>query len=56
MIAFLPFSTFREPLGLLRVATGLVVAVLLYASNNHRRRALNYALLWSALLVVLLKP
>jgi hypothetical protein len=56
MIAFLPFSTFREPLGLLRVASGLVVAVLLYASKDHRRRALNYALLWSAFLVVLLKP
>ncbi len=56
MIAVLPFSTFREPLGLLRVATGLVLAVLLYASRHHSRRALNYALLWSALLVVLLKP
>lgn len=56
MIAVLPFSTFREPLGLLRVATGLVLAVLLYASRHHDRRALNYSLLWSALLVVLLKP
>jgi hypothetical protein len=52
-ISFLPFSTFREPLGLVRVATGLVVATVLYGSAHGRRRPLGYALAWSALLVIL---
>ncbi len=56
LLVFLPFSTYREPLGLLRVATGLVLAVLLYSARNHLRRPLNYAVLWSFLLVVLAKP
>lgn len=52
-IAFLPFSTFREPLGLVRFASGLVVGTLLYASLVKHRRALAYGLLWTALLAIL---
>jgi hypothetical protein len=52
-IAFLPFSTFREPLGLVRFASGLVVGTLLYSSLVKHRRALAYGLLWTALLVIL---
>jgi hypothetical protein len=32
MIAFAPFSTFREPLGILRLATGLILCLWLYAA------------------------
>jgi hypothetical protein len=52
-IAFLPFSTFREPLGLVRFSSGLVLSTLLYASWVKHRRALVYGLLWTALLVLL---
>jgi hypothetical protein len=54
LIVFLPFSTFREPLGLLRVATGFVLAVILFAANRSHKRALNYGMFWISLLVVLL--
>ncbi len=54
-IVFMPFSTFREPLGILRVAAGLVVAVILFAVKQRDRRALNYGIFWAALLVVLFK-
>jgi hypothetical protein len=55
VIAFLPFSTFRETGGLLRFACGLVLAVLLYASRNRLRRVLNYSLFWLVLNVFFLK-
>lgn len=53
-IALLPFSTFREPLALIRFGSGLVLAVLCFASCHGPRRALNYALFWSAFLVMLI--
>lgn len=53
-IVFLPFSTFREPGGLLRFATGLVLAVLLYAARERHGRALRYAPLWLVLNVFLI--
>jgi hypothetical protein len=52
-IPFLPFSTFREPLGLVRVADGLVLATVLFSSAHGMRRPLVYALVWSVLLVML---
>jgi hypothetical protein len=55
VIVFLPFSTFREPFGLVRLATGLVLSVILFASAYDVRRALNYSLFWSALLVMLIR-
>ncbi len=55
VIVFLPFSTFREPFGLVRVATGLVLAVIIFASTFGIRRALNYSLFWSAYLFMLIR-
>jgi hypothetical protein len=52
-VAFLPFSTFREPLGLVRFADGLVLALLVFSAAENRLRPLRYALFWSALLVML---
>jgi hypothetical protein len=53
MIPILTSSTFREPLGLARFATGLVLSSLLFASRRKLRRPLMYALLWLALLAML---
>ena len=53
MIPILTSSTFREPLGLARFATGLVLASLLFAARRNLRRPLIYALLWLALLAML---
>jgi len=55
VIVFLPFSTFREPFGIVRLATGLVLAVVLFASTFGVRRALNYSLFWSAYLFMLVR-
>jgi hypothetical protein len=54
-IAFLPFSTFREPLGLVRVASGFILAVVFYAAKRGHRRAQNYSLFWIAMLVMLIR-
>jgi len=54
-MAFLPFSTYREPGGVLRFASGLVMAVLLYASRYQHLRVLRYSIFWLALNVFLLK-
>jgi hypothetical protein len=51
-LALTPFSTFREPLGLIRLATGLVLATVLYAAESRSRRVLNYTLLWLAALAL----
>jgi hypothetical protein len=37
MIAFAPYSTFREPLGILRLACGLILCLWLYAAVHHVR-------------------
>lgn len=64
LIMVLPFSTFREPLGLVRAMDGLVLAVLYFAAERHASaapgarnrwlRVLRYALLWISLLAILL--
>jgi hypothetical protein len=53
-LLFIPFSTFREPLGIVRVATGLVLALLLFSVQYKRIKTLNYAMFWIAMLVMLL--
>ena len=53
LIAVLPFSTFREPLGLVRVATGLVLATVLFGGQIGSRRVMNYSLFWTAGLFLL---
>ncbi|HEX9718101.1 MAG TPA: hypothetical protein VGA59_00085, partial [Ramlibacter sp.] len=54
IIPFTPFSTFREPLGLTRLATGLVMAVVLYGAHARSRRVLNYSYFWLAALALVL--
>jgi len=54
LVMALPFSTFREPLGLVRLADGLVLAVILFAGSRRWMRPLRYSLFWSGLLAVLL--
>lgn len=54
-IPFTPFSTFREPLGLIRLAVGLVLATILYAAHTKSRRVLNFSLLWLAALAFIIK-
>ena len=55
LIVFVPYSTAREPLGLVRLATGLVLAVVLFAAASNLRRVLNYSMFWSAMLVLLVR-
>lgn len=55
IMAFVPFSTYREPLGILRFIVGLQFALILYAAHRRQRRALTYSTLWflTSLLVVM---
>jgi hypothetical protein len=55
VILSVPFSTAREPLGLVRLATGLVLALSLFAAVYGLRRVLNYSLVWAAMLVLLVR-
>jgi hypothetical protein len=52
-IVVLPFSTFREPLGLVRMFTGVVLAFLYLNADCGNRKNLNYALFWIAMLALL---
>lgn len=54
-MAFLPFSTYRETGGLVRIACGLVLAVILFAARFRMQSVLNYSGLWLVLNVFLLK-
>jgi hypothetical protein len=55
VIAFMPFSTFRETGGILRFACGLVLALLLYCGRYRMRKILNYTPFWLVLMVFLIK-
>jgi hypothetical protein len=55
VVLFVPFSTAREPLGLVRLATGLVLAVLGFAAVLGMKRVLNYSLFWAAMLVLIVR-
>jgi hypothetical protein len=46
VMPFVPFSTYREPLGILRFIVGLQIAVLLYAAHKRNRRALLNSTIW----------
>jgi len=52
-LMFLPHSTFREPLGLIRFADGLVFSLLYYAAIRGNPKVLRYALFWIAMLAML---
>jgi len=54
VLLFLPFSTWREPLAMARLATGLVAATLLYGALRRSRRVLIYSLFWLATLALLI--
>jgi len=53
VILFLPYSTFREPLGLIRFADGLVLAILYFAAYRGGPRVFRYGLLWIGMLAML---
>ena len=53
VLPFLPFSTWREPLAMARLATGLVAATLLYGALRRSRRVLVFSLAWLATLALL---
>jgi hypothetical protein len=55
VIAFTPFSTFRETGGILRFTCGLVLALLLYCGRYRMRKILNYTPFWLVLMVFLIK-
>ena len=55
VMLFLPQSTYREFLAMLRLTTGLVAATILYGAGKRSRRILNYTPLWLASLVFLTK-
>lgn len=53
IIPFIPHSTFREPLAMLRFTGPLVALVILYSAHTRRWRTLNYSYLWLFTLVFL---
>ena len=53
LIPFTPFSTFREPVAMLRFCSGLVLCALLFGGLVQSRRVLNYSWLWLAMLIFL---
>jgi Gpi18-like mannosyltransferase len=53
VIVTLPFSTFREPLGLVRIFTGVVLSFTLLNAESGKRRNLNYSFFWIAMLALL---
>jgi hypothetical protein len=54
VMLFIPFSTYREPLGILRFIVGLQIAVILFAAQRRERRALRYSTLWALTLLILI--
>jgi hypothetical protein len=55
IVMFLPQSTFREPLAVLRLTVGLMVSTILYGAVKRSKRILNYTLFWLASLAFLTK-
>ncbi|MCS7286792.1 MAG: hypothetical protein RMK30_03090 [Anaerolineae bacterium] len=55
ILAFLPFSTWREFLAILRFLSGLAAATILYGALIRSRRMLNYSLFWLSYLVFIFK-
>ncbi|MFQ5576492.1 MAG: AZOBR_p60025 family cell surface glycopolymer formation protein [Anaerolineae bacterium] len=55
IVPFIPFSTFREPLAMLRFTAPLVACVVLYGAARHSQRTLRYSAFWLAGVIFLLK-
>lgn len=53
MMATLPFSTYVDLPGVLRLTSGLVVATVAFAALTRSRKMLNYSMLWIASLIFL---
>lgn len=53
IIPFIPFSTYREFLGIYRFIIGMVLMHVLYAALRHKGRPLSYSTLWIVLLLFL---
>lgn len=55
LMLFVPFSTYRELLGILRFIVGLQIAIILYAASRRQRRVLMYSTFWfmTSLIVIL---
>ncbi len=54
VLPFLPHSTWREPLAMARLASGLVAATLLYGGLRRSRRVLRWSTVWLATLALVL--
>ncbi len=52
---FLPISLYIEPIGTLRLAAGLLLALLLFAARFRLQRALNYSFFWIFLNALLIR-
>ncbi len=46
VMLFVPFSTYREPIGILRFIVGLQIAVIIFAAQHKRFRVLRNSTLW----------
>jgi hypothetical protein len=46
IMLFVPFSTYREPIGIFRFIVGLQIAIILYAAEHRNNRVLRYSTLW----------
>ncbi len=46
IMPFVPFSTYREPIGILRFIVGLQIAVILYAAEHRHKRTLRNSTIW----------
>ncbi|MDZ4669688.1 MAG: hypothetical protein SH821_02360 [Phototrophicales bacterium] len=54
LMLFVPFSTYREPLGILRFIAGLQIAVILYSAQRGNHRALRNSTFWMFTLLLLI--
>ncbi|NUM47311.1 MAG: hypothetical protein HUU38_21640 [Anaerolineales bacterium] len=55
IIPFTPYSTFREPFGMIRFIDGLILATILFGTHIRSKRVLNYALFWCAALALVVR-
>jgi hypothetical protein len=55
MVTVAPFSTFREPLGITRLASGMIVGIILIAAESRRPYIFRWGLLWLSYLALLVE-
>ncbi|HNB50603.1 MAG TPA: hypothetical protein PK530_01600 [Anaerolineales bacterium] len=55
ILPFTPFSTFREPFGMVRFMDGFVLATIFFGAHTRSKRVLNYAIFWIAALVLVIR-